>query len=53
MKNLTQMIIGGLAVIGIGAAGYRAHKLKKLSEEIREEKIIEVKANESESDSRE
>lgn len=52
MKNLAQLVVGGLAVIGIGAAGYRAYKLKKLSEEIKEEKIIEIEVSESEDGSR-
>lgn len=51
MKNLAQLVVGGLAVIGIGAAGYRAYKLKKISEEIKEQNVIEIEV-ESKDDSR-
>lgn len=52
MKNLAQLVVGGLAVIGIGAAGYRAYKLKKLNEAIKEENIIEIEVTEPKEESR-
>lgn len=37
MKNLVQLVIGGLAIVGIGTAGYRAYKVKKLADIQKEE----------------
>ena len=39
MKNLGQAVIGMLALVGIGAAGYRTYKLRKME---KEGQIIEV-----------
>lgn len=39
MKNLGQAVIGMLALVGIGAAGYRTYKLRKME---KEQQIIEV-----------
>lgn len=51
MKSLTQFVVGGLAVIGIGTAGYRAYKIKKMNDALKEENVIEIEV-ESKDDSR-
>lgn len=51
MKSLTQFVVGGLAVIGIGIAGYRAYKIKKMNDALKEENVIEIEV-ESKEDSR-
>ena len=43
MKNLGQAAIGLLALIGIGAAGYRTYKLRQIEKE-RIETATDVKA---------
>lgn len=44
MKDVTKAIIGGLSLVGLAVAGYRAYELKKLRKEIQEEQIIEIEA---------
>lgn len=39
MKNLASMIVGGLAIVGIGTVGYRAYRLKKAE---KEKQVVEV-----------
>lgn len=40
--NMAKIVIGGLAVLGIGATGYRAYKLKKANDEVKHENVIEI-----------
>lgn len=44
MKDVKKFIIGGLALMGLAATGYRAYELRKLKKEIEEEQIIEIEA---------
>ena len=39
MKNIASVIVGGLALLGIGTVGYRTYKLRKME---KEQQIIEV-----------
>lgn len=39
MKNLTSLVVSGLALIGIGTVGYRAYKLKQVE---KEKQVVEV-----------
>ena len=41
-KFTRKLITCGLAIVGIAAAGYRAHKIKKLQEQFQEESIIDI-----------
>lgn len=42
MKSMSQLIVGGLTVLGVGAVGYKAYKLKKLNDAVKEQNIIEI-----------
>lgn len=42
MIDAKKVIIGGLTVIGIAIAGYRAYELRKLQKAIEEEQIIDI-----------
>lgn len=42
MKNLASMIVGGLALVGIGTVGYRAYKLKQLEKSEQDKQVVEV-----------
>lgn len=42
MKDMTRAIIGGLTLVGIAVAGYRAYELKKIRKTLEEEQIIEI-----------
>ena len=39
-----KIIIGGLTILGVASAAYRAYELKKLKKAIEEEQIIEIEA---------
>lgn len=43
MKDFTKAIIGGLSLVGLAVAGYRAYELKKIRKELLQEEIIDVK----------
>lgn len=45
MKNLKSTIVGGLALVGLAVAGYRAYEIKKIRKAIEEEQIIDVTAD--------
>lgn len=51
MKNMTQLIIGGLAILGIGTVSYRTYKLRKLENQNQAQNVIEIEV-ESNDDSR-
>lgn len=43
MQKFTRsIIIGGLTIAGAATAVYRAYKLKKLREELKEQEIIDI-----------
>lgn len=42
MKDVRNIVLGSLALIGIAVASYRAYELKKLGNVVREETIIEI-----------
>lgn len=42
MKNVASMIIGGLALLGIGTVGFRAYQAKKFAQEVPQQNIIEI-----------
>lgn len=42
MKNLNQLIVGGLTLLGVGAIAYRAYNLKKLSDVQKNDNVIEI-----------
>lgn len=44
MKDLKGIVVGGLTLVGLAIAGYRAYELKKIRKEIREQEIIDVQA---------
>lgn len=48
MKNLSQLIVGGLTVLGVGAVGYKAYKLKKLNDATKEQNVIEIEVESKE-----
>lgn len=48
MKSLTNVVIGSLALIGIGTAGYRAYKIKKMNDALKEENVIEIEVESKE-----
>lgn len=51
MKNLNQLVVGGLTLLGVGAIGYKAYKLKKINDVMKEQNVIEIEV-ESKEDSR-
>lgn len=42
MKDLKAIILGGLTIVGVALAGYRAYELKKLRDSMQNETIIEI-----------
>lgn len=43
MKDFTKAIIGGLSLVGLAVAGYRAYELKKIRKELlQEEQVIDI-----------
>lgn len=43
MQKFTRsIIIGGLTIAGAATAAYRAYKLKKLREELKEQEVIDI-----------
>ena len=49
MRDLKRFIVlGGLAIAGLAATGYRVHEIKKIRKAIQEEQIIEIKPEEVE-----
>ena len=44
MKDLKGIVVGGLTLVGLAIAGYRAYELKKIRKEIQEQEIIDVQA---------
>lgn len=45
MKDFTKAIVGGLSLVGLAVAGYRAYEIKKIRKAIEEEQIIDVTAD--------
>lgn len=52
MKDMTKLIISGLAAVGLAVTGYRAYELKRIRKEISEEEIIDIEPQVIEEDSR-
>lgn len=42
MKDIKAIILGGLTIVGVAVASYRAYELKKLRDSMRNETIIEI-----------
>ena len=41
-RNLASLVVGGLALIGLGTAGYRAYQLRRIAKEQEGRDVIEV-----------
>lgn len=47
MIDAKKVVVGGLAILGLTIAGYRAYELKKLQKAVEEDQIIEIEPDTS------